>query len=230
VNCEHAAALIPSAAVAALAEADREDLDQHLTVCAVCRVLAAESNDVIALMNLALEPSQPSVHLRRRLLAQVFAEATLGHQRPWWRRATKPHFATKHLAATVLAVGVAVLVVARIVIPARAVTPTEVAVTGTTADPSASGTLIESGSSADDVLTVDGLAPPPGTNTVYEVWLINSDGALKAAAFLSRIPDANAWTAVITGGTAGYRSIAATVEPAGGSPQPSGVEVVSGQL
>lgn len=231
VNCAQASELIPSAAVGGLAHPGRGDLEKHLSSCAQCAVLAADSAETVSLLTFALTPSPPPARLRRHLLEQVYGDATAHHGRPWWRRAANPMSATRALvAAGILASGLAIAVVARSAIEQHVTIATEVTVTGTTAYPSVSGTLIEQSPSSGDVLTVHDLAPLASNKSVYEVWLISSDGALRPAAFLSQVPGASAWTAVISGGTAGYRIIAATVEPAGGSPQPSGVEVMIGQL
>ena len=74
------------------------------------------------------------------------------------------------------------------------------------------------------VLTVRGLAPLPASQ-VYEVWLIPAHGMPTGVAFLSPNPANNGWTAVVNGSLAGYDTIAATNEPVGGSPAPTGSQV-----
>ena len=72
------------------------------------------------------------------------------------------------------------------------------------------------------MLTASGL-PSPGSvvagRSVYEVWLIRSNGSSVAAAYLSHNPDGT-WSAVLHGDMSAYAGVAATPEPAGGSRTP----------
>ena len=103
--------------------------------------------------------------------------------------------------------------------------PATYTVSGTTA----TGTLLVDSSRTQGVLTVKGLEPLPASE-VYEVWLIPPHGSPKGVAFLTAGLNGGPWTAVMQGNMAAYKSIAATVEPVGGSPTPSNTEVLSGQL
>jgi anti-sigma-K factor RskA len=139
--------------------------------------------------------------------------------------------ATIPASRTFTAVG-AVAVVAAIVLGIYAVAgrntspaPVAYTVSGTTA----TGTLAVDTARAVAVLTVKGLAALPSSEA-YEVWLIPPQGSPKGVAFLSPGLGGGPWTAVVRGSLAGYKSIAATVEPAGGSSTPSNTEVLSGQL
>jgi anti-sigma-K factor RskA len=80
------------------------------------------------------------------------------------------------------------------------------------------------------VLTATGLTLPavlggPSAQT-YEVWLIHTGGAPMPAAFLAQGPDGGGWSALIAGTLHGCAAIAVTAEPAGGSPAPTGPEVL----
>jgi anti-sigma-K factor RskA len=82
------------------------------------------------------------------------------------------------------------------------------------------------------VLTASGL-PSPSTivagASVYEVWLIRPDGSAVAAAYLSHDPHGT-WSAAIAGDLTAYSAVAATPEPAGGSPAPTSARVIQGPL
>ncbi|MBV8301701.1 MAG: anti-sigma factor, partial [Candidatus Dormibacteraeota bacterium] len=65
---------------------------------------------------------------------------------------------------------------------------------------------------------------------VYELWLIPRNGAPVAAAFLAQSPLSGSWTAGVHADMAQYVSMAATLEPAGGSRSPTSAQLLSVQL
>ena len=210
MSCEEATDLLALEAVGALEPADRELVERHLATCAPCTHAAAEYADLASLLPAALDLVPPPARLRRQLMAQVYAEATA------------PPFTAIGAVAVVAAIVVGIYAVAGRNATSTSVTYT---VSGTTA----TGTLSVDTTARQAVLTVKGLSALPSSE-VYEVWLIPPHGAPKGAAFLSPGLGGGPWTAVMGGSMAGYTSIAATVEPAGGSPTPSNTEVLSGQL
>jgi anti-sigma-K factor RskA len=223
---DEVADLLALDAVGVLEPSERDAMERHLATCDPCRQTAAQYVDVAAMLPTALELVPPPARLRRTLMAQVYAEAAAPAV-PWWRRLADAIPANRAFTA----VG-AVAVVAAIVLGVWGATgrsasqaPLAFTVSGTTA----TGTLDVNSSKTQGVLTVNGLSPLPVTE-VYEVWLIPPQGSPKGVAFLSRGPNGGPWTAVMAGNMAAFKSIAATVEPAGGSPEPSNTEVLSGQL
>jgi anti-sigma-K factor RskA len=227
MSCEEATDLLALDAVGALEASDRDLIERHVATCESCKRAAAQYADLASLLPAALEVAPPPARLRRRLMAQVYAEATAAPRLPWWRRliAGIPEnraFTVVGAAAVVAAVALGIFALA-----GRNASPPPVAytVSGTTA----TGTLAVNTAGTQAVLTVKGLAALPSTEA-YEVWLIPPRGSPKGVAFLSPGLGGGPWTAVVPGSLAGYKSIAATVEPAGGSPTPSNTEVLSGQL
>jgi anti-sigma-K factor RskA len=164
-------------------------------------------------------------------MAQVYAEATTKTAQPWWQRLLNAIPANRAITA----VGALAVVVALVLgiwgMPGRRqVSPAiSYAVSGGTSQESVSGTLDVDMQTKQSVLTVHGLAPLPSTE-VYEVWLIPAHGAPRGVAFLTPNPAGGNWTAVVDVSLAGFDSIAATNEPAGGSPGPTGSQVLIGQL
>jgi anti-sigma-K factor RskA len=223
---DEVADLLALDAVGVLEASERDAMERHLATCDPCRQSAAQYVDVAAMLPTALELVPPPARLRRNLMAQVYAEASAPAGAPWWQRL----IAAIPTGRAFTVVG-AVAVVAAIVFGIWGATgrsnqqaPVAYMVSGTTA----TGTLEVSGGTQ-GVLTVNGLDPLP-TTEVYEVWLIPQQGSPKGVAYLTRGPSGGPWTAVMHGNMASYKSIAATVEPAGGSPVPSNTEVLSGQL
>jgi anti-sigma-K factor RskA len=224
---DEVADLLALDAVGALEAADRELMERHLATCGPCRQAAAQYADLASLLPAALELAPPPARLRRSLMAQVYAEATASPRLPWWRRMIAG--IPENRAFTVISAAAVVAAVALGIWGAtgRNATPAPVAysVSGTTA----TGVLAVATQPAQAVLTVKGLQPLPSSK-VYEVWLIPNQGSPKPVGFLSPGVAGGPWTAVVPGSLAGYKTIAATVEPAGGSATPSNTEVLSGQL
>ena len=86
MSCEEATDLLALDAVGALEASDREVVERHVATCAACTHAAAEYADLASLLPAALELVPPPARLRRRLMAQVYAEATASVALPWWRR------------------------------------------------------------------------------------------------------------------------------------------------
>jgi anti-sigma-K factor RskA len=227
MSCEEATDLLALDAVGALEASDRDLIERHLASCAACKHAAAEYADLASLLPAALEVVPPPARLRRRLMAQVYAESTASARRPWWRRLVAAIPSSRTFTAVGAVAVVAAIVLGIYAVAGRSTSPAPVAytVSGTTA----TGTLAVDAASAQAVLTVKGLAALPSSEA-YEVWLIPPQGSPKGVAFLSPGLGGGPWTAVVRGSLAGYKSIAATVEPAGGSSTPSNTEVLSGQL
>lgn len=227
VSCEEATDLLALDAVGALEASDRDLIERHLASCAACKHAAAEYADLASLLPAALEVVPPPARLRRRLMAQVYAESTASARLPWWRRLVAAIPASRTFTAVGAVAVVAAIVLGIYAVAGRNTSPAPVAytVSGTTA----TGTLAVDAARAVAVLTVKGLAALPSSEA-YEVWLIPPQGSPMGVAFLSPGLGGGPWTAVVRGSLAGYKSIAATVEPAGGSSTPSNTEVLSGQL
>jgi anti-sigma-K factor RskA len=231
MNHEEATDLLALDAVGALEASDRVEMERHLSTCPSCRQLAAQYADVASLLPAALDPAPPPARLRRNLMAQVYGEATSKAPAPWWRRLITAIPANRVITTVGAAAVAAAVVVAIWGIAGRGSAPAPVSyvVSGGTSQPSVTGSLAVDATTTQSVLTVHGLAALPRTE-VYEVWLVPAHGAPKGVAFLTPDPSGKVWTAVVNGRLAGYTTIAATNEPSGGSPGPTGSQVLIGQI
>jgi len=231
MNHEEANDLLALDAVGALEASDRDEMERHVATCASCRHLAAQYADVASLMPAALDPVPPPARLRRNLMAQVYGEATSKAPAPWWRRLVSAIPANRAITVVAAAAVAAAVAVAIWGMAGRGSAPAPLSymVSGGTSQESVTGTLAVDATRTQSILTVHGLAGLPRTE-VYEVWLIPSHGAPKGVAFLTPDPSGRVWTAVVNGSLAGYDTIAATNEPSGGSPGPTGSQVLIGQL
>ncbi len=241
ISCPDADLLAAALAVGSIDSTDNAALDQHVSGCSDCRRLAGEYLEAAARLPLSLEPLRPSPDLRGRLMRAVYEETALARAqaavaRPAsrWRRvwAAIPVGRGFTLAAAVAVVAVVALS-SWIAVNHQGVSPASVSVAlvSTPAAPDAHGQLVYVPSAGQASLTVTGLptAALAGGSRVFEVWLIRPDGTAYAAAFLTQGPDGT-WSAAMHGNMAAYSAVAATVEPRGGSPGPTGAKVFEGTL
>lgn len=251
ISCQDADVLAAALSVGSLDQSDDAALQQHLGACADCRRLAAEYMAAASSLPLALEPMRPSRDLRTRLMKAVYAEAaatqaqTAAGTRPaapalsWWRRLWMGVPSGRGFTLLGGAAAAAVIAVSSWAVVSRQGTPAPapahsvaVAITAMPLAAQAHGQLVLDRANHQAVLTVTGLPGPTGVSggdSVYEVWLLPTSGPPVPGAFLTKAPDGT-WDAVIRGDMAGYASIAATVEPAGGSSVPTGPEVLQAPI
>ena len=242
ISCQDADVLAAALSVGSIDAADHSSLQLHLAGCADCRRVAGEYMAAAARLPVALAPATPPPELRGRLMRAVYAEAAQQGQRAararpasWWSRLWAAVPASRPLTVAAAALAVAVIAVSSWAVATRpngAPASVEVALAASQVAPSAHGQLTFQRGSGEALLTASGL-PSPGTVTarasVYEVWLIRSNGSAVGAAFLSQAPDGT-WSAVVGGDMSAYTAVAATAEPAGGSRAPSGAPVIEGSL
>ncbi len=244
ISHQDAEVLAAALSVGSLDAEEQSALQLHLSGCAECRRVAGEYMAAAARLPLALEPVHPPPELRGRLMRAVYAETTQAAERaaraqpaPWWHRLWDAIPASRGLTALAGAAAVAVIALSSWAVLNRqngAPAPVAVAValTATAAAPHASAQLTYQRGGNEAVLTASGL-PSPGAvsagGSVYEVWLIRSDGLAVAAAYLSHNPDGT-WSAAVHGDLVAYSAVAATAEPAGGSASPTGAKVIQGSI
>jgi anti-sigma-K factor RskA len=93
----------------------------------------------------------------------------------------------------------------------------------------ATGFVLISADGEDGALVVDGL-PPLGESQEYQLWLIR-DGQRTSGAIFSTDEKSYAGARIrAPRSLLEYSAVGITVEPAGGSPQPTGRQVLAGQL
>lgn len=230
---DHAALreLIPAYALGSLDAGEAADVERHMQGCASCRVELADYSLVVDALMLAAPAASPSPALRRSLLAATSAHyipsaraapsRRRGVDRPLSTRRAWPVLAVVALAAVVLG-GLLWAAAGRSLLSGRAVTliPTGIA-------PGASGELrIERGDRI--TLEVVGLPPLP-TGSQYQLWLVAGDERDSGAVFSV---DDNGWAEVpveANRSAADYERFGITIEPAGGSPDPTGERVLGSE-
>jgi anti-sigma-K factor RskA len=242
MTCDQVEEVLALASLDALDTGDEAaSARRHLAGCAQCRRTAASFSSAVSLLPDALPLVAPPPRLRHAVMARVYADAIEAPPpkkpllRRWWEavpsaRAFTMVSAAAVVAALVLGLWGAFRPTSPGPAPARSVA---YQLSGTTAEPTATGTLQFDPQSKRGVIVVHGLQAPdltPEEHHVYEVWLIPSKGAPVPAGFLTLQPDHQTWTGVVSGDVTTYRTVAATIEPDGGTLAPTGLEVLSGNV
>jgi anti-sigma-K factor RskA len=220
---EHVDELIPAHAIRALDADDERMVEEHVAGCERCRRQLAEFESVAASLAYAAPPAAPPPDLRSRILAAVepvvevptAAEPTppRRRRRSWWPR-------TAQVAAPVLAAIAVALALWNVSLRNDL---------SDTRDQLAGGTIVHL-ANVGNVVTRDGratlysdLSPAPEGKT-YQAWVIRAGTPLPAGTFAGGRTELHLSQPVVRGDT-----LAVTIEPAGGSPQPTTKPIASGR-
>jgi anti-sigma-K factor RskA len=195
-------------ALDALDSGERELYEAHLAECERCRDELAEFSSVAASLAHAVEPASPPPELRERILDAARAERP--NVVP-----LRPRFAYSLAAAAAVAACAAVgLAIWGISLHNRLGNSNAAAIRRVALSGGRNAFVVYSGRSAG--LVVSGLTAPAGRT--YEVWVIQ--GNVKSPAGLFRGGSGTSYLALDHQVPPGSR-VAVTVEPAGGSAQPT---------
>lgn len=200
----------------------------HLETCADCRVDLPAFRGVADALLLAVPDVAPSPVVRERLMAAIGRMSTVrpSAPRPAAHRAPRPLSARRAwpvLAVAALAVivlgGLLLALAARWAAPARVVAllPTDVA-------PHAAGELRFARDGA-ATLEVSELPPLP-TDRQYQLWLVAGDERDSGAVFSVDAGGRAVVPVVAARPATAYERFGITIEPAGGSPGPTGERVL----
>lgn len=230
--------LIPAYALGALDEAELHAVEMHLAGCTACRAELAVYEDVADQLALAVPQVEPPAALHERLMARVErpvsaavpARAGFGARLGALVQALAPVWAPVSLLL-ILLLAASNLLLWQQVRQAEAPPPEPVSVYlgGTEAAPGAAGFIIFEPGSADALLVTYHL-PALEASQQYQLWLIY-DGERDSGGVFSVSKNGNAVIRLTAGRpVAEYSAVGVTVEPAGGSPGPTGDRVLGGEL
>jgi anti-sigma-K factor RskA len=208
--------LIPAHALDALDADDALLLDGHLETCEECRRELDELRETTALLAFASKPLEPPASLRAKILDAVDDGSSATAKAPRTRLA----FLRGAFAGALVAAAIALLI--GIVLHSQSndtrsaqVQPLEGAVQGAVVRNGGNGKLV----------LFDLPAPKPGHT--YEAWLIGSDKTPVPAGLFK---GGQAVVVGLAGDAAEAKQVAITVEPAGGSKQPTTKPFASASL
>jgi anti-sigma-K factor RskA len=229
-------ALLPAYALSSLEGAEAALVAAHLDSCAACRAELNQYEAVVDLLPAAVPEVTPAAGLRDRVLAQAQASTATqpdpadlptGWRKRWsqqWSQLLRSRW------SPVLALAVLLLLAGAVFLWRQAQTPpARFELTSTEAAPQASGLIEAATDGRQATLSVSGL-PPLSSDQQYQLWLIR-DGQRASGAVFS--VDADGWAKVPVEASrplTDYAAFGITIEPAGGSPGPTGQRVLGYNL
>lgn len=240
VQEEHVVDLLAAYALDCLDVDEKIQVDAHISECQQCRAELQTYQDIVEVLPLAMQENTPPSGLK----GQILRSARQSQTRPvaqtrasWWEqlagylRQTAPAWGLASLVL-ILLLGVNNLFLWQRVnqIESHSQAPfMSVTMTGTEASPDASGLLVISRDGEHGTLIVDGLAALDPTSQ-YQLWLIRDGQRTNGGVFsVDQEGYGSLWISSPRP-LASYASFGITVEPAGGSPGPTGEKVLGGDL
>jgi len=238
-NETHVLDLLPAYATRSLDADELQRVEEHLLSCWICRNESSAFQAVADELSFAAPVAVPPSDLKDRLMQRVQATRPKGRERDsspvsapsFWERLL-PAWG---LASLFLIIGLAAssfILWQRLNQLEFATAPggmRAVPLSATDALPSATGFVLISADGDDGALVVDGL-PPLGESQEYQLWLIR-DGQRTSGAVFSTDEKSYGGTRIrAPRSLLEYSAVGITIEPAGGSPQPTGEQVLAGPL
>lgn len=217
---EEMESLVVASVLDVLDRRQQAEVDAHLATCPRCRTLEASLRETAVEISAGLE-SAPPARLRVSVLDAVRAEAAASSPTEARMRPSRRAVIGSALALAASAVVATGVVVSR---PGRSEEEREIARVLTAGDArlysttweSAQVTVVHSASSASSVIEVRGLPPAPRGRD-YQIWSMSPAGPEDAG--LLR-PDGDGRARLLIG-SGGAEGTAVSLEPAGGSEQPT---------
>lgn len=238
---EHVIELLPAYALDCLEAGQISQVADHLATCEICRAELRGCQSVSDRLGLAAPAAEPRPDIKKQLMKRIQASARpaggqtgklLGLQRMGeWMRKAAPVWS---LASLVL---VAILLASNLLLWRQVnqlrmsdqAAMRVIALDHTQAAPGATGLIVISMDGEHGTLVVDRL-PVLEEKWQYQLWLIK-DGQRTSGGVFSVGEDGygSVWVKAPEP-LASYPAFGVTVEPAGGSPGPTGEKVLGGEL
>ncbi len=228
---------IPAYAIGALDAVEQQALESHIVTCELCRRELAAYHAISNALLTALPPVAPPLHLRRNLQKQLPA---VSEPNSFRLKFSLPKFAFGFLVILLLGLNLfsffqiqtlkqdqesmrtqlenGRLVLAMLSYPETNTYP----ITGTQI---AGSILVDKDRNAAVILTWD--MPKLDPNQTYQIWLITPDGKRTSGGIFNADPVSPFTSSPVSvpDNLAQYSGLGVTIEPAGGSPQPTGNRV-----
>lgn len=233
---------IPAYALGALDTSDQARLEAHLANCAVCQAELRTYQELVAAVSLSAPLYQPPARLKQTIINQIkpqirpeisIAPSTRGGV--WsnlWNRLRPTPALTLGAAAMIVVLLASNLLLWKQVNDVTAMQRhgyNSLILNGTTKAPDARGMIVYTLDGKSGFLVVNGLKALPATQQ-YQLWLIKS-GQRTSGGIFSVEPDGYQVLEIKASMLLTiYDSFGITIEPAGGSPGPTGDRVLAGKF
>ena len=214
----------------AMAVAEREEFEAHLSTCEICREEVDELRPAAEALPMASPLMVPPPELKDRIMAEVEREAELlgaagaGADRP---ERTERRRRGSWLSGWRLAPVAAVLIIAGVLVGTSLSGPDERTISANVDTPGASAELHVSGDQG--MLVAENLPAPP-EGRVYEVWLMHEGSEDPVPTSVLFMPRGDGSVEAAIPSVDGVSQVLVTDEPHGGLDAPSGKVVLSADL
>lgn len=224
----HVTDLLGAHALGCLDAEEAHQVETHIATCAGCREELAAYECVAGGLAYTAPRADPPAGLKQRVLARVRPAAP---RRPWWEalgsffRRTAPIWglATAVLLLALITTSVLLVQATRSQLPPNGMRV--IALTDTDSAPGAAGILVVGPDGVEGSLVVDRL-PPLDEEYQYQLWLIRDGQRTSGGVFAV---DSHGYGLLYVDSPqplSDYTSFGVTIEPAGGSPEPTGPQVL----
>jgi anti-sigma-K factor RskA len=239
-NDTHVLELLPAYALDCLDEDETILVSEHLAVCSVCQAELRAYQDVADQLGLTAPTAAPPPTLKTRLMERIHASlpAVSPQSQPsWWQSLANLVRRTTPVWGTASFLLILVLLVSNLLLWQQVNRPTAmigpagmraIPLSSTGVAPGASGFIIIGADGQNGAVVVDKLPQLDPEERQYQLWLIR-DGQRTSGALLS-VDQAGYGGTRITAPESlfEYSTVGITIEPAGGSPGPTGDRVLAG--
>jgi anti-sigma-K factor RskA len=233
-NGSHVVDLLPAYALGSLEDSEARQVAAHVAACAACRAELAELEAVGGLLALGVAEAEPSASVRQRLMERAPQRRPLTPAAP----ARAPHWTQRPVWTVASLLVIAALVISNALLwqrlqalgpEAERDTMHAVALHNTGLTPGASGYVLISPDGANGAVVVDALTPLDEAQA-YQLWL-ERDGQITSGVVFT-VDESGYRGARITAPDSllSYTTLKITIEPAAGSPTPTGQTVLDAVL
>ncbi len=233
----HVLDLLPAYALGSLDSEEASRVEQHLSSCLICRNESNALRVATEQLSFAAPTATPHPDLKDRLLQRIRTIPSSQHvpartaRRPWLERLL-PIWGLASLCLVIALAGLNLFLWQRLMQPKHFISSAGMRAAPLSATGFASqatGFVLISGDGDNGALVVDGL-PPLENGQQYQLWLIRAGQRISGAVF-STDEKSYATTRIHAPGSLfEYTAADITIEPSGGSPQPTGEKVLQGSL
>jgi anti-sigma-K factor RskA len=237
---EHFFDLLPAYALGSLDEEEHLQVSEHLSICAICRAELQDFDQIVAELPLAIVQSEPASDVKDKIMAYATKDkdsAQRTTKQTWWERLTQAMRVNAPVWGFASLILIVILGLSNLFLWGRLNEIERVSqnalisipLQGTDATPQAVGMVIVSRDGEHGTLIVDGL-PVLNELSQYQLWLIRDEQRTNGGIFsVDEDGYGNLWVSSPEP-LLSYSAFGITVEPAGGSPGPTGDKVLGGEL
>lgn len=233
----HVLDLLPAYALNSLETDEVRRVEEHLFGCLICRNESNAFQAAADQLSFAAPDAVPSPELKVRLMQRVQAthpQSRTSVQTPSgsWLERLLPAWSLASLFFIFVLAGFNLLLWQRLNHLETVTSPGRMrAVPLSASEPTsrATGFVLISSDGDSGALIVDGL-PPLGESQQYQLWLIRNGQRTSGAIFSTDEKNYGGTRIRVPGSLLEYTAVDITIEPSGGSSQPTGARVLGGPL